>query len=106
MIRSSGRRNGRVYCPLLLTEPQGKEIGLAHYHAETNGLARQGTHVSFLPPGHHPVQRVAEEFITVGECEAGQRRAGGVLQFDAEVPRGGGGEVQRQFLAAEEERLR
>ena len=60
-----------------------------------------------LPPAQVAVRSMAsaEDFVAVVEGEAGNRVALVVLDFDAQAAGGGGGEVEDEMAAGEDERL-
>ncbi len=69
-------------------------------------LARKTTHIGGVFPRGFLIDGIAEQLIRVGERKAGDRLAGGVLQFDSEVAGRGRGVVQGKASAGELQRLR
>ena len=85
-----------------------KRIDVRVFQRKTQAKRLAGKLVQFAArfPRHHPVQVIAEDFVAIAECEAGNWLAAGVLQFDANAARRGSGEVEHQVVAREDQRLR
>ena len=77
----------------LLDEPEGEEVRVPQGEAQADRLPGEGADVPAVAPGHGPVEVIAEDLVALGEAEAGDRLAPGVLDLRQESPRRRGGEV-------------
>jgi hypothetical protein len=87
----------------LLARPElhGIQIGVLHDEAEPDWLACKCIDIGPVSPGGRMINVVADQFLRIVERIAFYGFTAGILDFNTDKARSGGGEVQQKLVARE-----